>query len=353
MPIFGFVERFVKWCFPILETEYRQPKAAPDRGPLGSADLTDAEEQLDQTRVAWWLPAELDQSAHAETPPNATLDAELYDELVSALDNPSLQLPQVPHVAQQGLVMLRSPDLEYRKLAEVISQDAVLTSEVLRIANSVAFRGFAEIRTLRQAFARLGQRELRRILLTTSLKTVAIETGGAERTIGEELWQCSLASAVLMEFLAERYALPPDEAFLVGLLHDIGALAVLKVVHEYQKRTGRSVSRPLFDRLYTEWHEHLGLRLAGAWALPDPLPDVAGLHHRIPQGNDPLERYRLLAAFADVVCELLGFRTHPPSPVDFFELDCVKRLDLKDDAETCRLLYTLPNILEERMTLSA
>ena len=111
----------------------------------------------------------------------------------------ALELPQLPRVTQQALMCLRSDKLEYRELAEIVTQDQVLTAEILRVANSVAFRRMSEVQNLDTAFSRLGVRELRRILLTTSMKSVMIHTGPQNRSLGRGLWQCSRVSAAIAE----------------------------------------------------------------------------------------------------------------------------------------------------------
>ncbi len=157
--------------------------------------------------------------------------------------------------------------------------------------------------------------------------------------MGEEIWQRSLVAASMLREFSKRFGLPSDEGFLAGLLHDIGMLAVLKVVHEYRQFHGRPVSRAVFEHVAAEWHEHIGLRLSEAGNLPSPLPELIGNHHRPPGEDDPLRVQRLLLQVSDVACAMLGYA--PYVPYDFFNLDCVRRLGLKDDATTRALLISI------------
>jgi HD-like signal output (HDOD) protein len=296
---------------------------------------------------AWWIPR--GQPVIELPAANARpLDQAIHAQLSRALDDPHLQLPALPRVAQQALVLLRDDSVNFKALADLIGQDAVLAAEVLRLANSVAYRGLSEIRRLDVAFARVGQRALRALILSVGVKnSVAIRTGGAERTLGEELWQRALASSVLMGGLSRRFGLGEDDAVLAGLLHDIGMLAILKIVHERQQRSACRVTRPEFDAIALQWHEHIGMRLADSWNLPDPLPELIGNHHRLPSPDDRLKIPRLLLQLSDVICAMHGFS--PYVPYDFFNVPCVAELGLRDDAETRALLLEIDGWLTDRL----
>ena len=296
----------------------------------------------------WWIPPD---EATPTTPRadanHEPVDEDLHRQLVGTLDDANLELPRLSEVTQQLLLMLHDEDVDLKRVAEVAGRDPALTATVLRLANSVAYRGVCHVRQLDQALVRLGRRTTRSLVLTQSVKGTAIQTGGPERTLGEELWRRSLGSAIVLSHLADHCKLAEDEAFLVGLLHDVGMLGVLKVVHGFTQSTGRGVPRSIFDALCGEWHEHLGLRLADAWNLPDPLPELVGKHHQDPADDDPLKTYRLLIMLADAACPMIGCA--PPQSRDFLNLPCVRRLGLGDDEETYCLLAPLPRLVSEQV----
>lgn len=296
----------------------------------------------------WWVPR--GEPMCEIRPPvrgTAPTDASLYQTLTKLLDDPNMELPRLPQITERVLSMLRGNETNYQALAQIVEQDAALTAEVLRVANSVAYRGFTEIRRLDLAFVRLGQRALKSLILGVTLKAVTIRTGGPQRSLGEELWRRSLASGVIVSELSSKVGLLPDDGFLLGLLHDIGMLAILKVAHDHQHKAGVRISRTTFDQLCDQWHEHLGMRLADAWNLPDPLPEIIGNHHRDPAADDPLARHRNLIAVADVICALLEYA--PYVSYDFFKLPCVQKLGLSPTHETLALLGALPERIAERM----
>ncbi|MBI5864170.1 MAG: HDOD domain-containing protein [Planctomycetes bacterium] len=295
----------------------------------------------------WWIPRGEPVLVAPPRSADEAVDAELHGRLCGVLDSPDLELPHLPRVAARVLESINSDNVNYRSLAETVEQDPVLAAEVLRVANSAMFRGIREIATLEQAFSRIGLRELRSLVFARHTKGLAIRTGGPEKSLGEELWQRAVAAAVVASQFAKRARVPERDAFLIGLLHYIGSLVLLRVTHDYQKTHGCRVRRSLFDRLDEQWHERLGLRLADAWHLPDPLPMLIGAHHGPIEPDDPLRRPRLLIEVADACRSMLGYA--PYVPYDFFKLPGLREWELTDNEPTRKLLADLPQQIVQRL----
>lgn len=331
----------------------RAPDAATETAtavidpPAEEAEVEVADDGDEPQEGDWWVPRKVESDGRTVSESEQRVFQDLYARLTRVLDDPNLELPRLPRVTDRALTLLRGAETDYRELAEVIEQDPALTAEVLRIANSVAYRGISEIRRLEAAFARLGQRALRSVLLGATVRSISITLGGGHRTLGEGIWRRCVASGAITAIMAERHGVDPKDGLLAGLLHDIGHFVVLTVAHDYQRRTGVRVPREVFDRLSAEWHEHVGLRLATAWNLPDPLPALISAHHNMPGPDDPLAKLRLLVMFSDATCALL--RYSPYQPIDLFSLPCVQALGLKNDAPTRRFLRELPQHIETRL----
>lgn len=331
-------------------------RAADDRTPghdvASPPGLPVAVESVEQADAAddpgiWWLPRPPTPSTEPAPPDSPVMYESLRARLGAVVDDPNPDLPRLPHVTDRALLMLRGDGADYRELARLISEDPALTARVLRVANSAWYGGVSEIRSLEAAFARLGQRKLRGVILSASLQSLSIRLGGTKRTLGEGIWRRAMASGVIMSLAAPRCDADGDQAFLIGLLHDIGLFVVLMVTHKYSELTGAKVPRAVFDRLAGEWHEHAGLRLAGSWNLPDPLPELIASHHRMPAADDPLRTERLLILFTDVCCSLLGYA--PYHPYDFFQTPCVQQLGFQDTPEIRRFLRSFPRQIAERI----
>lgn len=303
----------------------------------------------------WWNAD--DNPADSPTPPAATtpnhhaatIDQALYDELTAVLRDPGVELPRLPAVAQRALAMLRSPDLDYGKLADLVGQDPALTAQLLRAANSPLYRGVNAFTRLDQVFARLGQRGLHSLLATLSLRGLAIRTGGPCRSIGEQLWQRAVAAAETAAAIAPLVQRDPEHLFVLGLLHDIGYFAILRIVHDYQRAHATRLPRALFDRIGDEWHTHIGLRLADEWDLPSPLPDIIARHHGEPALDDPLATERLVMQLANAACDQLGYGGRRVTR-DLLDLPCAVRLGLRPNLRTCEVLEAIPPRIEQRLS---
>lgn len=319
------------------------PAALPEKpeDPEGQADRDEPEEP------GWWVPN--GEPTLIAPQPDGTgdpVDTQLREHVERVLHHSEVELPALPRVAQRALGMLQDEHVDFGRLSKVIQEDPAIAAKLLRVVNSTAYSRMFKTDRLEVAFARLGCRTVRSIILAMTLKTVTMEEAGAERTLGEQLWQQSIASAAVLGGMSRRYQLQDEEAFLVGLLHDIGKLGLLRILHGYQRNYEAKVPWGQFDRLCDEWHEPLGRRLATNWRLPAPLPEIIGDHHRQPAEDDPLALYRLLVQFADVACAMMGYS--PYVPYDFFDLPCVQGLGIEDAPETHNWLVTFPAIILER-----
>lgn len=296
----------------------------------------------------WWnAPIERGASRASSEP----IDRALYDRLVHVVDDPELELPRVPQIVHRAMVMLDDENVDYQKLARLTEQDPALAAEILRVANSLTFRGISNVSRLDIAFTRLGCRTLRSVVVGASMRDFAIRTGGDERSVGEELWRRALAGSATAALIARRVGLPEDELSLAGLLHDVGALGMLRVLYDYQRTHDARIGRALFDRLVREWHEHLGLRLAESWNLPAPLPDLIGAHHSMPSADDPYRSERLIVMASDAICAKLGYGGTATD--DLFDLEAFIALGIDPTADTCAWLEGLPAVIRQRIPRAA
>ena len=120
----------------------------------------------------------------------------------------------------------RSP-VNLKRVAEIIRTDPSLTAQVLRLCNS-AFMGFRErITKIENAVMLVGTERLRTMVLTCLVEYVGHRVASEDI---QSFWQHCFLTAALSERIARAIAYPqPEQAYLAGLLHDIGALPLLVV----------------------------------------------------------------------------------------------------------------------------
>lgn len=213
------------------------------------------------------------------------------ESLLARLDD-GTGLPALPEVLLRLDRELSDPDADLRRIGEIAGTDAVLAGQVVRMANSAYYsRGGTNITGLGPAIQRLGLRALRGLVFALTLPR-SFSAGSSFPT--RSLWRHSLAVAALSSSLCEELSLSSaqkDEAWMGGLIHDIGALAMATIApREYDQLLDRltqnatdgieseivQIEREVFGIDHAEFG---GIFLRENWHLPDPMPEVASHHH--------------------------------------------------------------------------
>ena len=211
----------------------------------------------DSGQTPWWTPQadSLLEPAESQPPEPAAAALVLENLLVSHFDGHDLSVPTLHSVVERVLPRLRGSDCNFAAIARDITEDQVLTAVVLRTVNSPIFRGVEKISSVQRAVARLGTRTLHSLLMHQSLRGAIFDRRGAASGFAELLWRRSLASACIMRGLARFGRLDEDEAYLLGLLHDIGSVIVLRIVRTEEKGGFADVDLDTFEYLCRQSHQ--------------------------------------------------------------------------------------------------
>jgi HD-like signal output (HDOD) protein len=134
-------------------------------------------------------------------------------------------LSTLPSIAQEIFRVANQPDANVDDLREVIQRDVALAASVLRRANSAFFGGRVKVSDLRAAIAMLGFREIRSLCLTVFVSRMFDRPGKYRGYTRENLWRHCVATAIIARKIARvSDRLPPDEAYVAGLLHHVGTI---------------------------------------------------------------------------------------------------------------------------------
>lgn len=153
---------------------------------------------------------------------------ELLMEFYSELRSNQIKLPSVPDVAWKVRRAVDREDSTAEQVASAISADPAMAAKLVRACNSPLYRGFSDVRNVREAVVRLGMRTTRQLVTVFSMREVFKSRQPALQKEMENLWRHSREVAALCWVLADHATrLNPEEAMLAGLLHDIGVVPVL------------------------------------------------------------------------------------------------------------------------------
>jgi len=248
-------------------------------------------------------------------------------EVLRLLLREDVGLPALPEVLVRLDGLLRDPDVDLRIVAELAGTDAVLAGQIVRMANSAYYsRGGSPVTGLAPAIHRLGLRALRGLVYALALPR-AFKGGAFPARL---LWRHSLAVAALASEIAGFLDLPQalrEEAWLCGLVHDIGALALSTLAPVEYSDLLREVSAKSGDWSEVEFTElergrfgidHAevgGVFLRERWRLSDPMPLVAAHHHDLafsPDLPEGAQRSTIhLVHVANGICSQFGVDWNP------------------------------------------
>lgn len=243
------------------------------------------------------------------------------------LNAEALSVPMLPSTAHRVIELASGPDVTIPRLAAVVSKDQVLASQVLRLANSAYSAPAQPISTVTQALVRLGTGAVRNVIITVSLNSRMQDAAFCE-TRGRALSDHAVGTAYVARLIAEQVRVNQDEAFLVGLLHDIGKLVILRLAHDHRARTRRPVPEAVLAQALKECHAELGALVLRQWKLPESLDAPVLFHHDYAAAGERV-REAAVAYCANFLAHRYGFGC-PPDPTDPREDPAFTFLDLDE-----------------------
>lgn len=175
-------------------------------------------------------------------------------------------LPMLPSLADDVMSMAMDPDVGVAKLVRIVAKDQSLATNVLRLANSAQNAAMAEITTVNEAIIRLGTGPVKKVVLAVCF-TSRLQGSAVSGAQGRALRDHAIGTAYLARLVAERTGVDPDEAFMYGLLHDLGKLALLKLASDRAKAGAPAPSAEEADQVCRERHAEVGARLLAQWQL--------------------------------------------------------------------------------------
>lgn len=243
------------------------------------------------------------------------------------------ELPPLPLVVQKLLKVMDSEMSSAEDISRVLSSDQAMASKVLKLVNSSFYGLSGQVSTISRAVVILGVGAIRNLAL--GLSVAKIMARGDKGAVQMAFWEHSLANAAAAETLARANGyIDPEEAFIAGLLHDIGHLVFLLALPQEFTAIMQGDHNHILDRekeVMGLTHAQAGQKLLKHWKLPRTLEQAVRFHHNGPVitgGDDPLAS---LVAVADALAGVHGNRYEASlDDEDFLKLVQVTNLDVND-----------------------
>jgi putative nucleotidyltransferase with HDIG domain len=224
----------------------------------------------------------------------------LVDVLIEELE----RLPAQPSVAVRTVWVADQPTSSAKDLAAALTADPALTARVLRLANSAYYGLSRRIADVTFAVTVVG--------FPTVRAMAAVHASGlfepGEHTVPDGYWEHSVATATVCSVLAPRAGVRPNQAFPLGLLHDLGTALLFRadperfLAAQAEARDGRPL-RAAEKAAYGMAHDEAAARVFSAWRFPETFIEAVADHHAHPATLT--EPHALLLVAAEAVASRL------------------------------------------------
>lgn len=228
------------------------------------------------------------------------------------------ELAVLPEVTSRILATVDDPDSTPRDLYHIIERDPSLVSKVLKLVNSSFYARSHPIDSVERAIVLLGFDAIYNLAVAASMGRLFRGVRLCETFTARDLWTHSVAVAVTARELARRtHRHLAEEAFLAGLMHDVGLLVALEAYPVKLSKLCQTASNDvrgfidLEQRIVGIDHQQLGGELARRWRFPPAVQATITSHHQL-ENSHPFQEIVSLVHVADVLCCNAGDAAHPP-----------------------------------------
>lgn len=233
------------------------------------------------------------------------------DLILQSLD----ELPTLSPIAVRLLKVTGTHDADFDEIVRLIESDPSLSVKVLSLVRKAGTGAARNVTTVKRAAVMLGLEAIQAAVLSVQIYELLQQSPGNDERREQNLeafdrvgfWKHSIAVGCAAEMLAKEHrqkGVAPEEAFVAGLVHDLGKLAldwVLPKTYDRVIRQAHARATPLHaaERAVMGLdHHQAGKRLAERWSLPHQLQDAMWLHSQPPGATPDLPHRSLVGTVA-------------------------------------------------------
>jgi len=222
------------------------------------------------------------------------------------------EISSLPHLAVQIVGLVNDSKTEADDLVELVRCDPSLVMRLMRTVNSSYYALRDKVGDLKQAVTLLGFEEIRNLALTAHVAPLFSEAAGHGQYTRQGLWNHMIATGMVAQLIAKVCGnLSRQEAYLAGLLHDVGLILIDQYLHQRfcQILDELTEETPLCEveaRILGFDHAALGGHMVGKWSLPESLGAATAHHHAPDLYDGPFRQLVGTVSLADYLTQRRG-----------------------------------------------
>jgi putative nucleotidyltransferase with HDIG domain len=274
------------------------------------------------------------------------LKEKILNELIDELEHDKLVLPSLPEVALKVRDTVDDENSAAKDIAKVIATDAALSARLIQVSNSPLLRGMKRIDSVDMAVTRMGRTMVKNCINSIIVQQMFQPTTEVTDKLFREFWEHSTEVAAISQALASFARQKPDQAMLAGLVHDIGALPIIKRAEDVPELLDDEAA---LREIIFELHTRIGEALLTKWDFPAEIVAVAREHENLKRdkGGAP--------DLVDVVmaANLQSYfgKNHPHANVPWNEVPAFAHLGLDTEVSVIDMQDTGDSIKEMQAAL--
>ena len=219
--------------------------------------------------------------------------------------------PSMPGAAVRLLALIDDPEISVAQIEKILRQDAGLTANLLKLANSAYFGIPAKVGSVRQAVLLLGLKRLIQMVIASCVGSIMDKPVPGYDLPPGELWRHSLAVTVAAEGLVNELKIEAaEEIFTAALLHDVGKLVLGEFVADDFNKIENILSRGVpfetaENMVLGTNHADIGAHILDQWSLPPSIVNAVRWHHD-PESAEQTDMMLDIVHVANVLCLMIG-----------------------------------------------
>jgi HD-like signal output (HDOD) protein/FixJ family two-component response regulator len=286
----------------------------------------------------------LSTGANETSTPAPTTTDQIYGEIVTLINTSQTNLPPLSKLYLRFRELI-ARKASFNEIVGLIRNDIAISTEIIRRSNSAYYKGFVTNKSLEQAVTRMGYNAIVQVVTELSIRKFFTMKTEKYRSLIGNLWKHSISSAYAAEFMSKLLKLDlKGDPFLMGLLHDIGKLALLQIIADMERkgRFNDGIHPIMLVNILDDYHCQLGAKLLAKWNFAECYVHTA-LHHNSPdltpetdarvEVEAVYEKELMVVRIASQAANIMGYNmlASGPADIDLNDVAPVQYFDLKPE----------------------